>query len=182
MSRATTVPSTDRAFARAVHVVLDQLDHPSPHELEDHLRALYPRVAVSERLLSGDTGLYYVYRDGLFVRDPDDAWWNEPGTARARVDADSGVFVEITDTWAELMGGRPDRFIGRHYTELVLPEARPAAETFFDTLKDLGEIHSHGLVRRGDGTRMTIEFRAVLVPEGIDVFYRPIDRDPNGAR
>jgi hypothetical protein len=172
--RVTSLPSSDRAFARVVRSVLDAYADLSARELEWRLRPLYPNVVVRERGLSGESRLYYVYRDGRFRPETRDRWWRGEGVARARVSAATGRLTEVSEEWADLMRGPPERFIGLHFTELVAPEVRDAAATFLDAVLDLGEIASEGVVVRGDGTSLAIEFHAIEEGDRIEVFYRPL--------
>jgi hypothetical protein len=172
--RITSLPSTDGAFARVVRSVLDAQPEMSARELEWRLRTLYPDVAVRERGLSGEARAFYVYRDGRFRPESRDEWWRLPGVARARVSPGTGRFTDVSEEWADLMRGRPSDFVGLHFTELVGPEAREAAATFLGSVIDLGEIGTEGLVVRGDGTSLTIEFHAIRDGDRIEVFYRPL--------
>lgn len=176
MDRVTTVPSSDRAFARAVEAVMAGISPASSpasrKELQERLRPLYPRVSVFQRQLSGDTDMYYVYREGGFVLDSDVTWWTQPRVAWSRISATTGEFLEVNDELVALMGGCREDYIGRHYTDFVHPEARSAAATFFQTVNKLGEIYSKKLVVRSDGEEMTIEFYGILVGDVIDVWYR----------
>lgn len=172
MVRVTTVPSSDLAFARAVEVVLAALPRPSVAALQESLRSIYPNVAVFERQLSGEQDVYYVYRDGTFVRDVVERWWTEPDAAWSQYSAADGRLLDASPEWVALMGGRREDFIGRHYTEWVHPNARLAAATFHVTVLELGEIHSEGLVRRADGADLMIEFYGVLIGDTIHVWYR----------
>jgi PAS domain-containing protein len=172
MARVTTVPSSDLAFARAVEVVLAALPRPSAGALQESLRSIYPKVAVFERQLSGEQDVYYVYRDGTFVRDVLERWWTEPDAAWSQYSAADGRLLDASPEWMALMGGGPEDFVGRHYTEWVHPNARLAASTFHATVLELGEIHSEGLVRRADGADLRVEFYGVLIGDTIDVWYR----------
>lgn len=181
MARVTTVPSSDLAFARAVEVVLAAQPRPTADALQESLRSIYPKVAVFERQLSGEQDVYYVYRDGTFVRDVVKPWWTEPDAAWSQYSAADGRLIDASEQWVALMGGRREDFLGRHYTEWVHPNARLAAATFHATVLELGEIHSEGLVRRADGADVRVEFYGVLVGDTIDVWYRQHPGDGLGS-
>jgi hypothetical protein len=61
------IPSSDRAFAALVQHRLVGIRDAS--QFEDALRAIYPRVRVRRRELTGEPfETWYVYRDGIFLR------------------------------------------------------------------------------------------------------------------
>ena len=71
-------PLEDRAFARSVGRLLDELatvDGPEPRALEARLRGAYPRVRIVSRQILSNAGaaaqvLWYVFRDGSAQRAP----------------------------------------------------------------------------------------------------------------
>ena len=72
--RLISIPTSDRAFAQAVHRAVATQVIESRRQLEDVLRSTYPRVRVRARELSGEPGVtWYVYRDSDFPRQPDEA-------------------------------------------------------------------------------------------------------------
>ena len=72
--RLISIPTSDRAFAQAVHRAIATHVIESRRQLEDVLRSTYPRVRVRARELSGEPGVtWYVYRDSDFPRQPDEA-------------------------------------------------------------------------------------------------------------
>lgn len=171
----STIPSRDRAFRRVVERVIADEDLRSPTDLTERLRRLYPRVAVFERQLSGEAGHLYVYRDGHFRRDPVERWWEEAGVACVCVDVATGRLTEVSDEWAALLGTEASALVGRHYTDFVAAEARPAAQAMFETLLEGGDVRSEALVVRPDGATIAIEFRAIREDGEIDIRYRPLD-------
>ena len=67
--RALCFPTSDRAFADAVHRLLETEGIRAPRQLEDGLRAAYPDVRVHVRELTAEPGTtWYVYRDADFGR------------------------------------------------------------------------------------------------------------------
>ena len=104
----------------------------------------------------------------------DSAWWVAPDTPHARVSAASGELTFVTPEWAMLMRSKADDVVGRHFMDFVAPEARTAASGMFDLVRQVGELRSQALVRRGDGSTLMIELRAVLAGDSIDVAYRPV--------
>ena len=143
----------------------------SAAELRKRLRPLYPYVEVFERLVDGEQGHLYVYRNGRYEPSVDERWWEAPDTACVCVSLETGRLTSVSDEWATLMHASPPDLIGHHYTDFVQPEARPAAEAMFQALTQ-GEVDTQAVVRRPDGTTMTIDLHATLVDGEIDVRYR----------
>jgi hypothetical protein len=168
----STIPSTDAAFKRAVEKVWAEAPNGSPRDLEARLRPLFPRVAVFERLVSGEHGHLYAYRDGGYQQPIEDRWWEAPGAACVCIDASTGELTHVSAEWADLMAGDPQGLVGRHYMDFLLPEARPVAVGMFEALLGGEEIDSEALVVRADGTPLTIEFHAHRTNGEIDVRYR----------
>lgn len=66
-------PRSDRSFVGLVESVMREGIR-SRQELEARLRAVYPEAVVRERGLYGDVSpIWYVYRDGHWVPDAEDA-------------------------------------------------------------------------------------------------------------
>jgi hypothetical protein len=67
--RALCYPTSDSAFAAAVHRLLADDRIRVPRQLEDGLRAAYPDVRVRVREITAEPGTtWYVYRDADFGR------------------------------------------------------------------------------------------------------------------
>lgn len=175
--RVRCYPASDEAFARVAQAAAAGAS--SPGELAARLRPAYPRVAVSERCLSGEPALAYVYRDGGFLSTDGERWWAEPDAAVARVSAETGRLVAADERWAQAVGVRPDELIGRHFTDFVLDGAQPAAHELFATVVEGREIRTEILVRRGDGTSVLLDVRAIRDGDIIDVACR---RSPHERR
>jgi PAS domain-containing protein len=150
----------------------------SPADLVDRLRPLYPDVAVSERLLSGEPTVFYVYRDGSFAASPSDEWWREPGVGYAELDAETGTFKLLNDELTGLLGINAADLVGHKYTDLLLPEARPTADELWRSVLELANVRSEVLVRTARGETLLLEFRAVRQGDVVGVHYRPTARRP----
>jgi PAS domain S-box-containing protein len=168
------MPRSDQAFARAAQRLAATVD--SPSELEGRLRAVYPRTVVRERALSGEPPILYIYRDGRYEPEIADRWWEGTGVATAVIDLRTGTITEASAEWAAILGDSVDRLAGRPYTDFLVPEAAETALEIINALRASGEVTSEMLMRRADGTVVTLEFRAVLVDERIEVAYRPRER------
>ncbi|MEO7664365.1 MAG: hypothetical protein ABIV26_04510, partial [Candidatus Limnocylindrales bacterium] len=59
---ARSLPSTDLLFGRVVEAAAASAR--TIEQLASKLRPIYPEIAVSERLISGEPRAVYVYRDG----------------------------------------------------------------------------------------------------------------------
>lgn len=147
----------------------------SAAELASRLRPIYPRIAVFERQLSGERAQFYVYRGGRYEPDRTDPWWEEPGAPRARVSESTGRITAVTGEYAELMRASEGDLVGRHFVELVLPEAQVAAETMFEVVTEEREVRSEALVVRRDGSTLPIAFRAIRRDGEVEVWYRPLE-------
>jgi PAS domain-containing protein len=90
------------------------------------------------------------------------------------VSAVTGDLTDVNNEWAGLMRSQPEQLIGRHFMDFVLPEARADASSLFDLVRQVRAIRSRARVRRGDGSTIAIEFRAVANGESIEVAYRPL--------
>lgn len=168
------IPSHDVVLRRLVERATA---HPpeSASELTARLRPFFPRVAVFERQISGERGLY-VYRDGRYEPQTPRSWWDAPDVPCVRVSLQTGRIVSVTGAWAELMHATPADLVGRHFLDFVKPEAHAVAGTMFEALQTEGEVRSEAVVQRPDDTTLLIEFRAIRRDGEIEVCYRPIER------
>jgi hypothetical protein len=172
-----TVPSADRAFRRAVEAVVEDPTEPAPAAIQARLRALFPRVAVFERGLSGEQPGVYAYREGHFRPESTDAWWTQPTTAHARVSILTGRLVSV-ERPLDATGCPIPELIGRAFSEFVAPSARSIAAALFELVTH-GEVRSRALIETAEGRPVEIEYRAVRDGQEIDVRYRiaPKPRD-----
>jgi hypothetical protein len=165
-----TVPSADRAFRRAVETVVDEPAEQATSAIEERLRAIFPRVAVFERGLSGEQPGVYAYREGHFRTESTDPWWTQETTARARVSIRTGRLTSIERPLG-VVGCPIEELIGRPFSEFVAPSARSIATALFELVAH-GEVRSRALVAREDGVPTEIEYRAVRDAGEIEVSYR----------
>ena len=175
-----TIPSHDVVLRRVVDRLTEERPPDSAAQLADTLRPLYPRVAVFERQLSGERPHLYVYRDGRYEPERGGRWWEKPDIPCAHISATTGQLTHVTGAWAELMHSSVEQLLGRHFLELVLPEARPVAQAMFEAVSLEREVRSEAMILRTDGQPMSLEFRAVRNGDEIEVSLREIDL-PSGA-
>ncbi len=169
------IPSHDPVLRRLVERATATAGPESAGELTARLRPFFPRVAVFEREISGESGLY-VYRDGRYEPSSTEAWWEAPDVPCVRVSMRTGEIVEVTGSWAKLVHAAPAELVGRHFLDFVQPKAHGLAAAMVEALQAEGEVHSKAVVQRTDGTPIMIEFRAVRLEGDIEVAYRPIER------
>jgi hypothetical protein len=176
-----TIPSHDVVLRRLVERVTMESDPPSPDELVEQLRPLYPRVAVFEGQLSGERQPLYVYRDGRYEPELREPWWSEENAAWVRVSVDTGKVVAASASWASLMRADLHSLAGRDYPDFVPPSARALEQAMFEALADQEEVRSKAVAIRQDGTMLPIEFRATRLDGEVDLFYRPLESDTEGT-
>ena len=167
---AQTIPSSDITFRRVVDRAAG--GSVTPTDLAARLRPLYPRVRVVERQLSGERYIVYVYRDGAFVPPNTEAWWESDGTSAVTISTTTGSITAANNHVGSIFGARPSDIVGRSFTDFLLPEALASAQEVFRTIVELGEARSQIRLRRADGSESLVEFRAVMAPDGIRVWYR----------
>ena len=170
--RVTTIPSSDHAFALAVDVIVRANARLNASQLQSLLRPMYPQAAVIPSALSGDAETAYVYRDGSFELESTEMWWHGDDAARAVVSASTGVLLDVSDAWQDQFGP-PHELIGRHFSDLVHPDARSAAEALFQALMHHAEVRTTILVRGHGGSALPVKVRALRDGDEIVVYYRP---------
>lgn len=166
------MPSSDVAFRQVVDRLVAVSE--SPADLLARLRTLYPKADLAERGLEDEPRIFYVYRDGRFEAPTGERWWLDEEAARVSISVETGLLVRVNDQWSDLMGDTPQRLVGCHYSDFVLPEARGAASVLFDTLVSEGSAHSEALLLRPDGSLVGIEFWGIREGNLIHVAYRPL--------
>ena len=170
-----TIPSHDVVLRRVVERLNADEEPATAADLAARLRPLYPRIAVFERQLSGERAQFYVYRDGRYEPERPGDWWAQPGTPCVHVSAATGRLTSVSGEYAQLMRSTQADLVGLHFLDIVLPEARAAAQTMFQVVSEEREVRSEALVVRPDGTTVQIEFRAIRRDDEIEVCYRPLE-------
>ena len=165
------MPRSDPAFGRAARAIAARAT--SPAAVQSELRSLYPHAVVRERGLASEPRVLYIYRDGYFRGDDDDRWWEREPVATAHIDLETGLISHSSTEFAALLGDGVGAVAGRPFMDFLLPEARAAAAEIIETLRQEGEVVSHMLLRRLDGSLARYEFRATLEGGRIDISYRP---------
>ena len=122
------------------------------------LRPLYPPIAAPERQLSGERAQFYGYRDGRYEPERPDGWWGARHGLPPRLPRDGRARVGYRDLCRPLLRGTEDDLVGRHFLDMILPEARTAAQAMFEVVSEEQEVRA----RRSwfaDGSTVPIEFR-----------------------
>jgi hypothetical protein len=176
MRTVNTIPSHDAVLRRVVERVASSRQFQTAQQLADLLRPIFPRVAVFERQLSGEIPHLYVYRDGRYEPDRGE-WWTAPDIPCVHVSLSTGRLTSVARPLASLMRAAETDLIGRHFTDLVLPEARSAAQALFEVVSEEQEVRSEAVVVRPDGSTVAIEFRAIVLDGEIEVCFRPLDHE-----
>jgi len=172
MTDVRAMPRSDVVFERVARRLADRST--SPRDLQARLRAFFPRAVVRERGLSHEPPILYIYRDGRYQHDLDDAWWEADEVATVVIDVASGTIVEASPGLATLVQGSGEALVGRPWTDLIGPDALEVAQLTVATILELEQATSEAVLRRSDGTPLLLEFHAVLAGGRIEVAYRPV--------
>ncbi|HEX9044703.1 MAG TPA: hypothetical protein VF802_06720 [Candidatus Limnocylindrales bacterium] len=179
--RVVTIPSTDLLFARLVAQVDGSLGLESPRRLALHLRALFPRLVVHRRDLSGESvETWYVFRDGRLTVGPDDGWWRrDEEVSRARVDWD-GALHDATAEARALFRLGPDE----HVTlASIAPTGTEEELAVLLTLaRGVTVVDTVIALRARDGERHIVAIHGDVRSDGIDIALRPLPRQPGEPR
>ena len=158
-----TIPSADAAFRAHVQGIRRAA---GPAELEARLRRMYPRVVVRERTLSGEAPAWYVYRDGSWRSQLDDAWWEEDGLPRVVVSAD-GWITEANATALGLLEMAPTELGIRHFTDFIVPGTLDDSLALFRVVEQGHDLNATVLLRPTSGHLIAIDLHARLSGEQI---------------
>lgn len=163
---ALSFPADDVVFAERVREALDGVVADSTGRdvetlLLDRLRVVHPRVATSRRQSLagfGDTTIY-VFRDGSALSAlVDEAWIDDPRTARVVTD-ETGRYVEANAAAAALFGVPIEEIVGRQAGTFTRPDARiEHPDALWRAIASHGKVHSLAILRCGDGTEESVEF------------------------
>jgi len=159
----TAVPATDAAFRGYVDLAMARMPEPTIEGLELRLRRLYPHARV---LVDGDG--WIARRDAT-----DDAggepWWESPGLARVRYDAQA-LIVDANEA-AEALLGRS--MVGHHWQEFVTPGSTEQVSAMLAILAEVGRAESRFRMPRADGTLVEFDSWTEVDDEGYTTVMRP---------
>jgi PAS domain-containing protein len=148
-------PETDAAFREYAGRCLARMPEPTPDGLAMRLRRLYPRADVT---VDGDRWL--AVRDEDAADDSVGAWWDQPGLARVRYDAQALILEANPE--AEALLGR--EIVGHHWQELVIPGSTEQVAAMLAILAELGRAESRFRMPRADGS--LVEFDSYTEVDG----------------
>lgn len=157
--RINTIPSADAGFRRHVERVRRDRSLTAPTELEDQLRRLFPRVIVRERVLSGESPTWYVYRDGGWQPSLVGPWWEATGLPRIGMSA-GGWITEANPTARSLLGIEPADIGGRHLTDFVAPGTLDESVALFAVVEQGNDLTATILLRPSSGDVVAIDIHA----------------------
>ena len=165
--RLATFPVGDVAFAAYVQTCWSELNakqRDEPQELQRLVRRWHTRaLVVSQSPLAAlrQGSLWYVFRDGRGGGvPPESEWWTAPGTACVTFDADL-VITHADDAACALAGVEPGGLVGRRWSELVPPQARPHGTEWLKEALSRGDALSSVFdLPLPDGGYRVIEYHA----------------------
>jgi len=167
------IPSGDVAFASHVRSAIARLERARPDVLQDRLRAIYPFVVVRPRDLAGESAVWYVYREGRWQPDVEEAWWTDQALPHLWVDRDGSISA-ANDAADAFLAVAPGTLVGRNLREFVVPDGMDEARQLFAIVLQVGRMTSTGVLRAADGRDRVLQFRVVVDGPVIDVVLRPI--------
>lgn len=79
-----------------------------------------------------------------------------------------GNFIEVNETWLEMMGYTHEEVIGKWFGDFLAPDFVEAFRERFPLFKEWGNVHSEFEMLKKDGSLMTVAFdgRIAHTPEG----------------
>jgi hypothetical protein len=155
--KIVTIPSTDRAFQAHVERLAARARFTEPEALGARLRRLFPRVLVRARQLTGESDVWYVYRDGGW-RPDDTVWWQQPNVPRVELSADGWV-VSATPAARGLLavGDGEER---HHFTDFAAPGALEDATALFEIVRSGHDLDATVRIRPLTGDIIACELHA----------------------
>ena len=175
-----TIPSTDLLFARLVAQVVGTLGSGSPRRLALHLRALFPRLAVHRRDLSGESvETWYVFRDGRLTVGLNDGWWHRDGLPRATVDWSGAIHDASPEAW-ELFSVAPDE----HVTLASIAPAGTEQElaVLLELARNVTAVDTVLALRSRTGERHNVALHGEVRADGVRLALRPAPEQPTEPR
>jgi PAS domain-containing protein len=131
---------------------------------------------VRPRALAAEPLVLYIYRDGRYEPEINDAWWTAPGLPTATIDLRTGTIMRASREWSTLIGDGSERLEGRAYSDFLVPAAREAALETIEALRESRELTSQVVLQRHDGSVLIVAFHAVLEGDRVDIVYQPLQR------
>jgi PAS domain-containing protein len=172
--RIVTIPSNDAAFRGYVERVAAELGSGDRPALEARLRRLFPRVLVSERVLSAEAPAWYVYRDGGWVSSLHAPWWEAAGMPRIELSLEGWIMYANPQARAilafEMTPAHPT-----HFTDFIAPGTLADAQALFAAVAAGGELGGTILMRPRSGETIAIDLHAVREDRSLVGVFRLAD-------
>jgi hypothetical protein len=165
-----TIPSADAAFRAHVNGVAVDARHGAA-ALERRLRRVFPRVVVRERVLSGESPAWYVYRDGAWRSSADPAWWEDDSLPRVALTSE-GWLAAISATAAGLLGIDAADAQEHHFTDFVVPGTLDDSLALLAIVASGDPLTATVRLRPTTGDVVAVDFHAAKSGDGISVVLR----------
>ncbi len=168
-----TIPSSDAAFREHVERLVARNPPRRPADLQARLRAIFPRVSVRERALSGELPIWYVYRDGGWLPSLIARWWEVQDLPRLAVSLD-GWIVEADPSARALLGIGPDPE-PRHFTDFVVPGALADSQALFAVVEGGRDLTATVLLRPTSAEVIAVDLHVGRVGDQLRAVFRLAD-------
>ena len=77
-----------------------------------------------------------------------------------------GCFLDVNNTWLELLGYEREEIIGKSYADFIHPDHRQSFEKNFPEFKRRGYVHGvQYKIRKKDGRYLEISFEGTIVSQ-----------------
>jgi PAS domain-containing protein len=173
-SRFLTIPSSDSAFAEHVDRLRAQHPRETPVQLERRLRALFPRVVVRERTLSGEDPTWYVYRDGAWRSSFAGPWWTADGLPMLSFSSE-GWILQASPAACDLLAVPSDAIQTHHFTDFIAPGTLSDASAMFQIVAEGRDLTATVLLRPTSGDVIAIDIHAARREAAIEIVMRLAD-------
>ena len=168
-----TFPADDAVFAQRVHDWLEDAGGARGNweatDLADTLRRVHPHVTTQwrDRLAGFGDRVLYVFRDGTAMSSIDsDEWITLDATARVVTDQ-AGQYLEANEAAVALFGVSREHILQARAGAFTEADARiEDADALWRALQVTGRLHSLALVRRPDGSAVSVEFMTLRDGDG----------------
>jgi PAS domain-containing protein len=161
-----TIPTSDHAFAKAARRVIAAEDPATPAALENRLRRTFPRAVVRDRAISGETPVWYVYRDGGWRPEVATSWWEAPGLPRVVISTD-GWLREANATALGLLELDNEDLSTHHFTDFVAPGTLDDSMELFRAVAEGNPLTAAVLVRPMSGHVLAVDIHAWMEADAI---------------
>jgi hypothetical protein len=166
-----TIPATDAAFREYLRGVQQREPGLAPTEFQARVRRLFPRVLVRERILSGESAAWYVYRDGTWVAPPAREWWAGAAVPSLTLSAE-GWIVDANRMALGLLAIADLHSSPWYYTDFVAPGALADATDLFRIVGEGHQLTVTVLLRPTTGDMIAVDMRAARSDDSINVAMR----------